>query len=164
MVGYVHMVARRSEPATEALNEAIDRNPNFAFAHMILGSTYGYAGMSDEGMRHVMLSMRLSPRNSIQAANLSTIGTCHFAAGRIAEALELQRRAVRLKPSFGTAWRSLASMAGLAGDLTLAASAVAETLRIQPGLSLEWIERYHPISDERLRALYAEGLRRAGLS
>jgi TolB-like protein len=68
VVGYVHMVARRPNAAREALSEALDRNPNFAFAHMALGSSYGYAGKGDEGMRHVALSMRLSPRDSIQAA------------------------------------------------------------------------------------------------
>ena len=163
-VGYVHMVARRPDPAREALNEAIDRNPNFAFAHMVLGSSHGYAGRGDEGMRHVALAMRLSPRDSIQAANLSTMGTCHFAAGHIAEAVEFQHRAVRLRPNFGTAWRSLAAMAGLSGNLALAASALAEAKRIQPDLSLDWTERYHPISDEKLRALYIQGLRHAGLT
>jgi tetratricopeptide (TPR) repeat protein len=130
---------------------------------MIFGSSCGYAGMAEEGLAHLELAMRLSPRDSIQAANLSTIGTCHFADGRIAEAIEFQRRAVQLKPNFGTAWRSLAAMAGLSGDLALATSALAETLRIQPSLSLEWVERYHPIVEAEHRSLYAEGLMRAGL-
>jgi class 3 adenylate cyclase len=37
-------------------------------------------------------------------------------------------------------------------------------LRLQPNLSLDWIERFHPIVLPEHRALYAEGLRRAGLS
>lgn len=164
VLGYVHMVARRPKPAREALTEAIERNPSFAMAHMVLGSSYGYAGMGAEGARHAELAMRLSPRDTIQAAVLSTIGTCHFAAGRIAEAVEFQHRAVQLRRDFGTAWRSLAAVAGLSGDLALAASALAEALRIQPNLTLDWIERYHPIAPAELRALYAEGLRRAGLS
>ena len=48
--GYVHMVSRRFRPAVQELNEALERNPSFAFAHMILGSTYGFAGESDEGL------------------------------------------------------------------------------------------------------------------
>ena len=35
--GYVHMVSRRSIPAVQEFSEALERNPNFAFAHMLLG-------------------------------------------------------------------------------------------------------------------------------
>ena len=118
---------------------------NIAEAHMLMSGTYGYGGMPEEGMHHVEIAMRLSPRDPIQPANLSNIGTCHFMAGRYAEAAEFQRRAVQLRPHFGTAWRSLAAAAGMAGDLTLAASALASALRLQPSLTLECIKTYHPI-------------------
>jgi TolB-like protein/Tfp pilus assembly protein PilF len=161
--GYVHMVARQFQPAIDQLGEAIDRNPSFAIAHMVMGSTYGYGGMPEEGIRHVEMAMRLSPRDSIQSANLSTIGTCHFIAGRYAEAADYQRRAVQLRPHFGTAWRSLVAAAGLAGDLALAASALASASRLQPNLTLAWVEAHHPIVQPEDRARYVEGLRRAGL-
>ena len=161
--GYVHMVARQFQPAIDQLGEAIDRNPSFAIAHMVMGSTYGYGGMPEKGIRHVEIAMRLSPRDSIQSANLSTIGTCHFIAGRYAEAVDYQRRAVQLRPHFGTAWRSLVAAAGLAGDLALAASALASASRLQPNLTLAWVEAHHPIVQPEDRARYIEGLRRAGL-
>jgi TolB-like protein/class 3 adenylate cyclase len=165
VVGWVHTVARRSEQAQADLKSAIERHPNFHMAHMVLGLCYGYAGAADDGMRHVMLAMRLSPRDDTnRPAHLSTMGTCHFAAGRIAEALDCQHRAVELRPEFATAWRSLAAMAGLAGDLPLARLALAEALRMLPDLSLEWIERYYPMAHAGNRGLYAEGLKRAGLS
>ena len=163
VVGYVHMVARRPGPAEEAVRAALDLNPSFALAHMILASTLGYGGNGEEGLRECAIAMRLSPRDSIQAANLSTMGTSHFVAGHLAEAVEFQRRAVQLKPDFGTAWRSLAAVAGLSGDQALAGAALAEALRLQPGLTLDWIERYHPIVRADHRSRYAEGLRRAGL-
>src|SRR5262249_45320508 len=122
--GYVHMVARHFHPAVDQLTEAIDRNPGFAIAHMLMSGTYGYGGMPDEGMHHVEIAMRLSPRDSFQPANLSNVGTCHFMAGRYVEAAEFQRRAVQLRSNFGTAWRSLAAAAGQADDLELAASAL----------------------------------------
>lgn len=164
VVGYVHMVARRPVAAEAALRAALDLNPSFALAHMILGSTLGYAGRTDEGLEHTAIAMRLSPRDSIQAANLSTIGTCHFVAGRLREAAEFHHRAVQLKPDFGTAWRSLAAATGLLGDLDLGRVAIAEALRLQPDLTLDWAERFHPIVNAEHRALYVEGLRRNGLA
>jgi len=59
--GYVHMVSRRFNSAVQELNEALEQNPNFAFAHMLLGSTYGYAGEPEQGLSHVSLAHRLSP-------------------------------------------------------------------------------------------------------
>ena len=162
-LGYVHMVSRRFQPAVDEVGEAIERNPSFALAHMILGSTYGYGGMPDEGLREAAVAMRLSPRDFVQAANLSVTGTCHFVAGRYVEAADFQRRAVQLRPHFGTAWRSYAAASGMAGDLTAASLAVAEALRLQPNLTLEWVERFHPIVRFEDRAPYVEGLRRAGL-
>jgi adenylate cyclase len=162
--GYVHMVARQSRQAIAEIAVAIDRNPSFALAHMVMGSTYGYGGMPEDGIRHVEIAMRLSPRDPIQSANLSTIGTCHFVAGRYSEAMEYQRRAVQLGPRFGTAWRSLAAAAGMAGDLALGASALSSALRLHPALTLAWAEAYHPIVSEKDRAIYVEGLRRAGLN
>ena len=163
-LGYVHMVARQYQPAIDQLGEAIERNPSFALAHMVMGSSHAYGGHPDEGMHHVEVSMRLSPRDSVHAANLSTMGTCHFIAGRYAEALEFQRRAVQLSPNFGTAWRSLTAASALAGDLDLAAEALAEARRGQPGLSLEWVDRHHPIVRRQDRDRYLDGLRRAGLT
>jgi Flp pilus assembly protein TadD len=107
--------------------------------------------------------MRLSPRDYTHAANLSVTGLCHLLARRFAEAVEFERRAVQLRPHFGTAWRTLAAAAGLAGELETAAPALAETKRLQPNISTAWVEKHHPIVRDADRAMYIEGLRAAGL-
>jgi TolB-like protein/Tfp pilus assembly protein PilF len=162
--GFVHMVSRRFDQAVVELTEAIALNPSFAFAHVILGSTYGYGGMPDDGLYHLALAARLSPRDFTQAGNFSTTGLCHFVARRFVDAVEFERRAVELRPHFGTAWRTLAAAAGMAGDHDTAVLALAEAKRFQPSLSVEWIEKYHPIVHEKDRALYIQGLRAAGLN
>ena len=106
---------------------------------------------------------RLSPHDYTQAAALSTTGLCHLIGGRFQEAVGFERRAVQLRPHFGTAWRTLSAAAGLAGDLGAAVSALAEATRLQPSLSIEWVEKYYAIAGEKDRALYIEGLRAAGL-
>ena len=161
--GYVHMVSRHTKPAVEELKEAIDRNPSFAHAHVVLAATYAYAGKVDDSMGEAQLATRLSPHDYTQAAALSTTGLCHLIGGRFQEAVGFERRAVQLRPHFGTAWRTLSAAAGLAGDLGAAVSALAEATRLQPSLSIEWVEKYYAIAGEKDRALYIEGLRAAGL-
>jgi adenylate cyclase len=162
--GYVYTFSRRFGPAVEELTEALQRNPNFAFARTLLGVAYGYAGLAEDGLRQLEIATRLSPRDYTQAANLSVEGLCHFIAGRYAEAITCERRAVQMRPNFGTAWRTLAASAGSAGDLELARAALAECRRLQPNVSIEWVEQYHPIVRSEDRARYIEGLRRAGLA
>jgi adenylate cyclase len=161
--GYTYTFSRRLGPAVEELTEALHRNPNFAFARMILAVSYGYAGLAEEGLRQLETANRLSPRDYTQAASLSIEGLCHFIAGRYSEAINCERRAVQLRPHFGTAWRTLTAAAGLAGELDLARSALAECKRLQPNVTVAWIEQYHPIVRSEDRARYIEGLRRAGL-
>ena len=161
--GYVHMVSRDFDEAVEELTEAIELNPSFGFAHVVLGAINGYGGMSEDGLHHCELGARLSPRDFTQAVNFSVKGLCHFMAGRFAEAVEWERRAVELRPHFGSAWRTLAAAAGKAGDLDVATRALSEAKRLHPSLSVEWVEKHHPIVRQKDRLIYIEGLRAAGL-
>jgi Flp pilus assembly protein TadD len=119
--------------------------------------------LAEEGHRQLEIATRLSPRDHLQAANLSLEGLCHFVAGRYAEAVTAERRAVQLRPNFGTAWRTLAAAAGLVGDLEVARHGLAECKRLQPNVSVDWIEKYYPMIRVDDRARYIAGLRRAGL-
>ena len=161
--GYVYSFSRRLGPAVEELNEALQCNPNFAFARIILGVAYGYAGLADDGFGQLELARRLSPRDYTQAASLSVEGLCHFVAGRYEEAVTAERRAVQIRPDFGTAWRTLTAAAGLAGDLEQARMGLVQCKRLQPNLSIDWVKKYHPLIRPDDRARYIEGLRRAGL-
>ncbi|QSY95340.1 adenylate/guanylate cyclase domain-containing protein [Rhizobium bangladeshense] len=160
---YVFTLSRRFGPAVEELNEALQRNPCFALARVILAVTYAYAGLAEEGFRELKIANRLSPRDFAQPANLSIEGLCHLIAGRYVDAVNAERRAVQLRPDYGTAWRTLIAAAGLAGDAELARQGLAECRRLQPNVSIAWVEKYHPLIRVEDRARYIEGLRIAGL-
>jgi adenylate cyclase len=160
---YIFTFSRRFGPAVEELNEALQRNPCFALARVIMAVTYAYAGLAEEGLQQLEIVSRLSPRDFAQPANLSIEGLCHLVAGRYADAVSAERRAVQVRPDYGTAWRTLAAAAGLAGDLEVARQSLAECRRLQPNVSIAWVEKYHPLIRFEDRARYIEGLRLAGL-
>jgi len=161
--GYVFTFSRRFGPAVEELNEALQRNPSFAFVRIIMAVAHGYAGLAEEGYRQLEIATRLSPRDHTQAASLSVEGLCHLVAYRYEDAVTAERRAVQLRPDFGPAWRTLTAAAGLAGDIELARKGLAECKRLQPNVSTAWIEKYHPLIRAEDRARYIDGLRRAGM-
>ena len=115
-------------------------------------------------MRHLAIATRLSPRDITEPPILNIHGLCHFLAGRYPEAIASCRRAVELRPHYSAAWRMLAVAAALLGDRDTAAHALAEAKRQQPSLSLDWIERYHPLVRSEDHARYIEGLKKAGLN
>jgi adenylate cyclase len=161
--GYVHMISRDFSQAVAELNEAIALNPSFAFAHLILGVTYGFGGMPEDGLRHIEIATRLSPRDFTKSANFSSSGLCHFIAGRFDLAADCEHRAVELQPDFVSAWRTYAAAAGMAKRQDEAARALSQAKELQPSLSIEWVEKYYQIVDARARGVYIQGLRAAGL-
>jgi tetratricopeptide (TPR) repeat protein len=162
--GYVRMVGRQTDAALAALDEALALNSSFAVAHMIIGSTHAFAGHSEEGLHHLRISDQLSPRDFSQAAILATEGACHNVAGNFEAAVAAGQRALELRPHFGSAWRTLASSLGSLGRIDEGREALREAKRLHPGLSLEWVERWHPIVQPKHIAAYMDGLRRSGLS
>ena len=64
-----------------------------------------------------------------------------------------------LHPDFGTAWRTYAAAAGMAGRQAEAARALKEAKRLQPALSVEWVERFHPIVELRTIGAFSSSSR-----
>jgi tetratricopeptide (TPR) repeat protein len=163
-LGYAYTLSRLTDQAIKELNAALARNPNFARSEMMLGGAYAAAGRIDEAMLHLAISTRLSPRDVTEAPILHNYGLCHFLAGRYTEAIVFSRRAVELRPLYNAPWCTLAAAAALAGDCDTASHALSEAKRQQPSLSIDWIERYHPLVRPEDRARFIEGLRKAGLN
>jgi TolB-like protein len=162
-LGYVHLLSRAVAPAIGELGEALWLNPNFALGHLLLGLAHGYGGNGEEGLKQMAVSTQLSPRDPNQALILTSVALCHFVAGRYAESVAGNRRAVQLRPRFTSAWRTLASAAALSGDLETGRSALLEAKRLQPDLSADWVEAHSPIVRPEDRQRFIAGLRNAGL-
>lgn len=163
-LGFAYAASRRTDQAIEELNAALARNPNFARSEMLLGCAHANAGRVDEAVVHLARSTRLSPRDVTEAPILYNYGLCHFLAGRYPEAIAFSRQAVELRPTYSAPWCTFAAAAALAGDRDAANHALAEAKRAQPSLSIDWVERCHPLVRQEDRARFIDGLRKAGLN
>ena len=79
------------------------------------------------------------------------------------KAIQLARESIRLRSDFVGAHRVLTAAAGMAGQAEVAAAALCELRRAQPGASLAWVASQMPIKHDADREHYLEGFRRAGL-
>jgi adenylate cyclase len=67
------------------------------------------------------------------------------AADTPANCIKSRAGARLLKRMIFDAWRTLAAAAGKTGNLNVAAGALSEANRLHPSLSVEWVEKHHPI-------------------
>lgn len=160
--GTAYMLQGKAELALKELTEATERNPSSARAWSFLGQLVGMRGDPDEGIRHLERAMQLSPRDPGMFSMLASVGVCHFAAGRLAEACNFLHRSADLKDDEQITWSLLAAASALAGWEDEARLALDELLRHHPQFSIDGFRTIaasvHPKYLDRM----IEGLRIAG--
>ncbi len=153
----------RIEDALAAYDLALRLNPNFLLAQGYYALVLCWTGRGREGAEAVGRALRLSPHDPLSAFYYGVAGYAAFVERDYGEAIRFCRESVRQRGDFVGGYRVLAAAAGMADDLELAAPALQELRRVQPHLSLTWIESQMPFPGEQ-RDHFVEGLRRAGLS
>ena len=162
VLGYIGVVLRQPVASVAALTKAVELNPNFAFGHAALGWALAAARQSEDAIRHIDRAVRISPRDSYKPQFFSFYAVAHMGAGRYREAADWCRRAIQERPDGSVFYRALVANCALSGDIDGARLALTELKRLNPGVSLAWMEANVPYGDA-LRAKYIEGLRLAGL-
>ena len=162
-LGSVYLLTRRFEDSLAEFELALKLNPNFAHAQAYYGLSLSYNGRWQEADEAVRRALRLSPRDPLSAVYLGISAYAQFIGRHYEEAMRIAREALRQRGDFVGAHRVLTAAAGMAGQSDTAKSALAELLRTQPNISLDWIAEHMPIRQDAEREHYLEGFRRAGL-
>ncbi len=163
-LAYTYLFRRRFDDALAEFELALQLNPNFAMAHAFYGVTLCYAGRWQDGDAAARRALRLSPRDPLAAIYCGVAAYARFVGHDYQGALQMARESMRQRSDFVGAHRVLTAAAGMAGNPSLAASALEGLRRAQPGVSLGWITCELPMLRDEDRAHYLEGLRRAGLA
>jgi adenylate cyclase len=145
------------------IERAIALDTTFAWAWTRLGYAQAYSGRPAEGLESFEKSIALSPEDPIQFNAFAGIATCQFLLGRYAEAAHWAAQALHGRPGMVWAYRLLATSAALAGQTTLARSAVRRLLAETPGLTVAGIGAAVQNLEGPPLEKYLEGLRLAGL-
>ncbi|WP_428687356.1 tetratricopeptide repeat protein [Roseibium sp.] len=162
--GYVECFTGRYDDAIAWYRRAIELNENFALAHGNVAAALALGGHPDEAIQAVERALRMSPRDPFNFSYLHFAGLAYFAAGRYAEAVAAEERALRERPNFATAMRCLAACHAALGQIDKAQAAIAEALRLAPGSTVQR-DAYGQVSYAQAedRKRYAEALQKAGL-
>jgi TolB-like protein len=153
---------KRPEEARDLQERAVVANPNLPLAWSLLGAANIYLGRCDEAITHIIRAQILSPHDSLSFfldhfQMMALAGRRDFAA-----AATVGRRTLALNPWFSSTCKGYLSALGHVGDDAEATRVLSHLYALEPNFSITSAVQRSPFNREDL-AVYAEGLRRAGL-
>ena len=146
------------------LDRAVFLNPNLASAWFLGGFLRTWHGECDEAIEHFERAMRLSPVDPELYRMQAGIAMAHLFAGRIEAASAWAERSYGNLPSFLMVVALIAATRAHGGRPKEARRAVEEMRRLDPALRISNITDWLPISRPEHLAIFADGLRKAGLA
>lgn len=151
----------RARTGIGLLERAVQLNPNLAMAHGLLGLGYASIDQPTEGLVHVALAARLSPRDPMAHFFFAAEALCRFAAGDFSGAILSAQTGLRINTGSSDNHLYMAAALAELGRTEQANKQIERALRIVPKLTLGIIARGIP--DGTAWERYHAALRKAGL-
>ena len=145
------------------LDRAKMLNPNLAAAWFLGGYVRVWRGDLDDSIAHFAQAMRLSPLDTEMYRMQAGMGFAHLFAGRFDEASMWATKALRSLPSFLMVVALAAACHALVGRIDEARQAIKQLRQLNPSLRTSNLTDWLPIRQPHHLAIFADGLRRAGL-
>lgn len=138
-------------------------NPNLAAAWFLGGFVRVWRGDPEGAIQHFGQAMRLSPLDPEMYRMRAGMAVAHLFAGRIDEASSWAEKSFRDLPSFLMVVAIIAASHALAGRTGEARRAMQHLRQLDPTLRISTINDWLPIHRPHDLAIFAAGLRKAGL-
>ena len=134
-LGAVCMWTRRTDRAIAAFREAINLNPSFSAAHVLLGQMYVLRGDPAEAIAFAEKGIQLSPRDPRLFFWLPALAGAHYHLRHYEEAIEIGGRAWALKRDWPSGLRYVVAGLGQLGRIEEAQPALAELKTLYTSLA-----------------------------
>jgi TolB-like protein/DNA-binding SARP family transcriptional activator/Tfp pilus assembly protein PilF len=136
-MGVLQIARGQGDLAIAWLEKAIALNPSLAPAYAQLGRMLTRAGNPDQGLKHVLYAMRLSPRDPGMTFWLGFAGAAELERKNYAKAVEYLDRAVLLHPKQPRNLLVRVAAHALTGNLTEARTQLEHVRKLHPHLTGE---------------------------
>ncbi len=152
-----------TEAGIAFVDRALALNPNLASAWFLSAYLRIWHGETEEAISRFEHAMRLSPLDSEAFRMQAGMAMAHLLARRFDTSSSWAERALREAPDFLLGVVILASSRALAGRRDEARQAMEHVRRLNPAMRVSGIAAWLPFHAPEDAALFAEGLRQAGL-
>jgi tetratricopeptide (TPR) repeat protein len=141
---------------------SVELNPSASEARHGLGCGLGFAGQPSEALPHLKMVFKLDPQYRNSAAALGDLGLSNFLLGNYDESIAYLTEATTTQPDYVRSRQRLVATLEAAGRSDDARAELEELKRIQPALSIEYINTTYPFEKIRDRERFVGALRSAG--
>lgn len=145
------------------LDRALVLNPNLAAAWFLAGFLRAERGDPDDAVEHIARAIRLSPLDPEMFRMQAGMALAHLFAGRFDAASSWAEKSFRDFPSFLMVSGIIAASHALAGRTDDARQAMRHLRQLDPTLRVSSLGEWLPIRRPQHLAIFADGLRKAGL-
>lgn len=156
-------LAHEFDDAVAFVDRGLAINPNLAQAWNISAWVRVWRGEPDLALDHAARAIRLSPLDPFMSNTHGAVAYAHFIAGRYDIASSCAEKAMRNNPESLLAICVFAASNALAGRLEPAQKGVARAREFNPDLRASGLGDLAPFRRAEDLALFAKGLREAGL-
>jgi len=161
--GLVCMWTHRSDLAMSSFQEAINLNPSYAPAHVLLAQMRLYRGHPEEAIALAEKGIRLSPKDPRLFIWLPALSGAHYQLRHYAEAIEAGLRSWMLNRNWPAGLRYAVAGLALAGRIEEAKAALEELKLLNPNLAFVEGNLRRLYNDRTAIDHILDGLRAAGL-
>jgi tetratricopeptide (TPR) repeat protein len=167
-LGLVEIYTKRAAEGIAECEHALALNRNLAGAHSVTGVGKIFLGRAEETEAHIVEALRLSPRDTIAYAWMTTAGQAKNYLRSYEQAVAWYRRAIEGNRNYPPAFFGLAAALAHLGRLDDAGSVVKAGLALNPAFAVSRARAaWTQISDDptylaQLEPVF-EGLRKAGV-
>ena len=160
--GQVELFQRHHMAALEAVQRAIQIDPNYADAHALSAWILSYAGRPDHARAAMEHALRLNPSPS--ASYLEVLGEIEFVERRYMESVTTFQRVLDINPEYMRARLWLVAALAYKGPQDMAEWEAVQLQILHPGFSVSQLGFAFPFKDPRELEHLENGLRKAGLT
>ncbi|OKO88373.1 CadC-family transcriptional regulator [Bradyrhizobium sp. NAS80.1] len=156
-------LAGELDAAASLIDQAVELNPNSAFAWSVSGWLRLYMGAHELAIEHQNRAMRLSPRDPSRRIMISMMSAANFFLGRFEIAERIASEAVQLTNGHLPTLRMFAASLAMQGKRAQAEPVARRILSLDPTFRLSGIGDLIPLRRQEDLALYIEAMRLAGI-
>jgi tetratricopeptide (TPR) repeat protein len=164
LVGHVRgFLHKRAEEACALHERALSLNPNLPLAWCFSGFAQSYLGRHEEAIQQITQAQRLSPHDPHAFFFDMALMMPHFFRGDFEKAVIAGRRAIELNPGCSSTYKGYLAALGHLRHEQEADRVRTRLLALESGFTVRSAIERSPLTRREDLALYAEGLRLAGL-
>ncbi|MCK5387004.1 MAG: tetratricopeptide repeat protein, partial [Gammaproteobacteria bacterium] len=161
VLGYVYMMRKELDAAERAAKQSIAIAPNYADGYGLLALINNHHGNAEKALKLIKKGMQLNPYYTFDYPY--NLGRAYYSLGRYKEAITALEQAQERNENVMPVKLFLTASYIKTGRIDDAQWLVEQILVLTPGTTVSHIDKTIPIDNRKLKKVFLEDLRTAGL-